>query len=32
LYGGGADEKAAMASADLDRIREYIMACPVVDG
>lgn len=32
LYYGAADDKVAVAIADMDRIREYIMACPEVGG
>ena len=28
LYYGAADDKVAVAMADMDRVREYIMACP----
>lgn len=31
VYYGAADDKIAVATADLDRVREYIMACPEVD-
>lgn len=30
IYYGAADDKIAVAMADMDRIREYIMACPEV--
>ena len=30
LYYGAADDKVAVAIADVDRVREYIMACPEV--
>jgi predicted GH43/DUF377 family glycosyl hydrolase len=32
LYYGAADDKVAVAMADMDRVREYIMACPEVHG
>jgi predicted GH43/DUF377 family glycosyl hydrolase len=32
VYYGAADDKVAVAIADMDRIKEYIMACPEVDG
>lgn len=32
LYYGAADDKVAVAMADVDQIREYIMACPKVDS
>ncbi len=31
IYYGAADDKVAVAMADMDRIREYIMACPEVN-
>ena len=31
LYYGAADDKVAVAMADMDRVREYIMACPEVE-
>jgi predicted GH43/DUF377 family glycosyl hydrolase len=31
VYYGAADDKVAVAMADMDRIREYIMACPEVN-
>ena len=30
IYYGAADDKVAVAMADIDRVREYIMACPEV--
>jgi predicted GH43/DUF377 family glycosyl hydrolase len=30
LYYGAADDKVAVAMADMDLIREYIMSCPRV--
>ena len=30
VYYGAADDKVAVAMADMDRVREYIMACPKV--
>ena len=30
VYYGAADDKVAVAMADVDRIREYIMSCPEV--
>lgn len=32
VYYGAADDKVAVAMADMDRVREYIMSCPEVDG
>ncbi len=32
IYYGAADDKVAVAIADMDKLREYIMACPEVDG
>ena len=31
VYYGAADDKVAVAMADMDRVREYIMACPEVN-
>jgi len=31
VYYGAADDKVAVAIADMDRVREYIMSCPKVD-
>jgi len=31
VYYGAADDKVAVAMADIDRVREYIMACPEVN-
>ena len=31
IYYGAADDKVAVAMADMDRVREYIMACPEVE-
>lgn len=31
IYYGAADDKIAVAMADIDQVREYIMACPEVD-
>ena len=32
LYYGAADDKVAIAMADMDKIREYIMSCPEANG
>ena len=32
VYYGAADDKVAVAMADMDLLREYIMACPKVSG
>jgi predicted GH43/DUF377 family glycosyl hydrolase len=32
LYYGAADDKVAVAFADMDLVKEYIMSCPQVTG
>ncbi len=32
IYYGAADDKVAVATADMDKVREYIMSCPEVDA
>jgi predicted GH43/DUF377 family glycosyl hydrolase len=31
LYYGAADDKIAVVTASMDKVREYIMACPEVE-